>query len=265
MERQNMKRRMMLSGFGGVVLASMGGASLQAQSRSPISQELRAVLDKIARTDEGFAEPRIPVESLPASSTAVHLISKSGSYYLNADLSVPAGKNGIEIAADDVDIDGCGFHVNGVAGAVTSRTGIFAKGSNITLSDLSVSRCDSGCDFTGASRFVIWDVAALHCTRFGFALGDFGQSYDVEAYECGIALVTVGKGCCIEECGAFHCSSGFEGRGAGNLFLANSATDCAKPFTFEQTNAWGPVAIVAGAGDISLSPAASHPGANFVY
>jgi len=55
--------------------------------------------------------PSTPIQSLPATATAVHVISMPGSYHLTGDLSVPSGLSGIEILADWVTIDLSGFTI----------------------------------------------------------------------------------------------------------------------------------------------------------
>lgn len=71
----------------------------------------------------GEIEPRIAVQSLPAGATAMHVISQSGSYYLTGNISGATGKNGIQVLADNVTIDLCGFAVVGVTGGGDGFTG----------------------------------------------------------------------------------------------------------------------------------------------
>lgn len=65
-------------------------------------------------------EPRVPVQSLPGSATALHVISESGSYYLTGNITGVTGKNGIEVAADNISIDLNGFSLVGAVGAVSA-------------------------------------------------------------------------------------------------------------------------------------------------
>jgi hypothetical protein len=62
-------------------------------------------------------DARIPIDSLPGSGTSVHVVSAAGSYYLRGDVVGQPGKNGIEIGADNVQIDLNGFALVGGAGA----------------------------------------------------------------------------------------------------------------------------------------------------
>jgi hypothetical protein len=56
--------------------------------------------------------------SVAAGRGSVILISSPGSYYLTADVSVPADMNGIEITASNVTLDLNGFSVDGAAGSL---------------------------------------------------------------------------------------------------------------------------------------------------
>ncbi len=62
-------------------------------------------------------EPRVPVEALPGTGSALHVISSPGSYYLTANLAGVAGKSAIEITSSDVVLDLAGFSIVGTAGA----------------------------------------------------------------------------------------------------------------------------------------------------
>jgi parallel beta-helix repeat protein len=58
-------------------------------------------------------EARIPLNTVPGASNAVHVISQPGNYYLTANVVGSAGKNGILINADDVSIDLNGYTILG--------------------------------------------------------------------------------------------------------------------------------------------------------
>lgn len=63
-------------------------------------------------------EGRTPVQDLPGSAEAVHVVSEPGSYYLTANLTGESGKHGILIETSDVMLDLRGFHLAGVAGSL---------------------------------------------------------------------------------------------------------------------------------------------------
>jgi hypothetical protein len=64
-------------------------------------------------------EPRTPLNAhnTPSDSDSVYRITQPGSYYLTGSMTVPAGRHGIEIAADGVSIDLMGFVVQGESGS----------------------------------------------------------------------------------------------------------------------------------------------------
>ncbi|MCB9846645.1 MAG: hypothetical protein H6811_11755 [Phycisphaeraceae bacterium] len=63
-------------------------------------------------------EPRTPLQSLPGSTQAIHVISQPGSYYLTGPVVGQSGKHGIQITADDVTLDLNGFTLQGVSGSL---------------------------------------------------------------------------------------------------------------------------------------------------
>ncbi len=72
-------------------------------------------------------EARTPVQALPGDGSALHVISEPGSYYLTAAIAGEAGRDGIRIAASDVNLDLNGFTLRGVAG---SGNGIRVEGTD---------------------------------------------------------------------------------------------------------------------------------------
>ncbi|MCH9035557.1 MAG: hypothetical protein IID42_13820, partial [Planctomycetes bacterium] len=65
-------------------------------------------------------EPRVAVQSLPGSATALHVISEPGSYYLTGNITGVAGKHGIEVASDIISIDLNGFSLIGSPEALSA-------------------------------------------------------------------------------------------------------------------------------------------------
>jgi hypothetical protein len=103
-------------------------------------------------------EARTPIQSLPGSGTATHVISQPGSYYLTGNITGESGKNGIEIQASDVTLDLNGFTLIGVPG---SGTGIVAT---ISAQDIHVSGGtvrgweNGGIDLSQAFNCIIRDI-----------------------------------------------------------------------------------------------------------
>jgi hypothetical protein len=266
MERGEFDRRAVLAGLGGAVVGTLI-ASRAPQAAPPQPQGMQAVLDKIARTTQGFGESCLPVQAFPGTGTSAFRLTLAGSYYLNGNVVVTGGENGIEIAGNNIDLDLQGYSVIGPSGAagVPAGTGIVAAGTNIAVYDGSVANFSNGVDFGGASYSMVWDVTAIDATQAGFLCGSFNQHYDTEAHRClsGVGYEALGVSSQIHECGAFSCAVGFRVLGAHNLVLANSATDCALPFDIRAGNAWGPIVVVQG--DMSLVPKASDVNANLAY
>jgi hypothetical protein len=268
---KNVDRRALLAGMGGAVAGSLLATAARAgapRPPSPIDATLQRILDKIARTDAGFAEPCIPVQSLPGSEVAQFIISESGSYYLTQNIVGEPGRHAIDIQADDVDLDLCGFHIVGAAdpAGLAAGAGIHSDHSNVTVYDGTVIGFAVGVDFEHASRFIVWDVTSIGAVRAGFVLGSRGQAYDCDCYACfGPAFSSPGERSVVEECGAWTCAAGFSCPGTQNLLLANCATECPSPFEIAPGNSHGPIVDVTGVGDISAVPGSDHPGANFVY
>lgn len=79
----------------------------------------------------GEIEPRINVQTLPGSATALHVITAPGSYYLSANVVGVAGRHGIHIASDNVTLDLNGFSVIGAVGAgdgiTQPNTGVYHR------------------------------------------------------------------------------------------------------------------------------------------
>ncbi len=63
-------------------------------------------------------EPRTPIRDLSGSETSLFVIDAPGSYYLTGAIRGEAGKNGIEVRADNVTLDLNGFTLEGTPGSL---------------------------------------------------------------------------------------------------------------------------------------------------
>ena len=112
-------RRMLLAGAGIAGVAALAKLSKAGPLDPPpgavasTGRQLSEVYDKVARTSAGIGEPRIPVQSLAGSGTAVHVITQPGSYYLTENVVGAGATHGIAIQSSDVSLDLCGFAVRG--------------------------------------------------------------------------------------------------------------------------------------------------------
>lgn len=109
-------RRAILAGAG-----LLGAAALTRSSRAgPLDPPPGPVGPTYRTLDE--VQPRVAVQTLPAGATALHVISQPGSYYLTGHIEGVPGKDGIQIEADNVDLDLCGFTLQGVGGSLSGIT-----------------------------------------------------------------------------------------------------------------------------------------------
>ncbi len=223
-------RRALIAGIGGLA----AGATLFARNAKagpltpppgPIGSTGRTVqdiYDKIARTDAGLAEPRIPVQSLPGSATAVHVISQPGSYYLSTNLIGESGKSGIEISSENVCLDLGGHQMIGVPGSIhaISAIGGFATLRNVRIHNGSIRLWGgSGVAGRALSDSIVRHLSVDECTfdgsipdRSNVVLARRGTIVDVKA--------SGGTGIgCLE--GAFVMGCQQLG-GSGGIFVADA-------------------------------------------
>lgn len=85
-------------------------------------------------------EARTPVSpnTTPGTATSVFSITQPGSYYLTSNLTVPAGKSGIEIATNQVTLDLNGFAIFGLSNSVDGIT-VSAIRKHITVRNGRIS------------------------------------------------------------------------------------------------------------------------------
>ncbi|MBL8885542.1 MAG: right-handed parallel beta-helix repeat-containing protein [Phycisphaerales bacterium] len=241
-------RRVLLGALGGAAgiavmskIAQGGPLNPPAGPIAPTGKTVQEIYDKIARTDLGLAEARIPVQSLPGSPTATHVISQSGSYYLTGNILGVAGKNGIEITADDVSLDLCGYSM---IGGGSSLSGVLA-----TSATASLRLCDGKltgwgqrgvhtqalraavlCDLIGANNgddgfflgnnHVCRNCIAVGNGHFGFVSQENASYFGCAARQNGFGGFDAAFGSCVESCVAENNS--FEGiRAAFESRIAN--------------------------------------------
>ncbi|MCG3121871.1 MAG: hypothetical protein GIKADHBN_00243 [Phycisphaerales bacterium] len=168
-------RRMILAGAGLVGAAALArvakGGPLDPPLGpvAPTGRTVQEIYDKVARTSVGYAEPRVPVQSLPGSATALHVITEPGSYYLTGNILGQPGKNGIEIHANGVVLDLQGYAVIGcgLAGITSIGTAAHIK----VFNGRSRQNGAFGVDLTGADGTgfggIVEDVRAEDNTRDG--------------------------------------------------------------------------------------------------
>lgn len=131
-------------------------AAVVAPSRA-LAGPLSPPLGPVASTQKDLAEiePRIAInaDNTPGDANSVFRISQPGSYYLTANVLGQAGKNGIEIAADNVTLDLNGFTLDGqnLAGALSGVTVEGLVLLNVVKNGLVVRWPGSGINLDGAA------------------------------------------------------------------------------------------------------------------
>jgi hypothetical protein len=246
MRRQRFERRALLAGVGGIVAGSMlapkssaGDLEPPPGGVSPTGLTLSELSEKVARTPQGRAEARRPVESLPdASGTALYRITEPGSYVVTQNLHFSPGLDGIVVEADDVQIDLNGHTLFGpTMPDGTSSAAIRTTAAMVTVYDGTLQGWTHGVMFSGASRFVIEDVDSAGASVAAFTLGADGECFDCNAYAvAGTAFVLDGARTVVHECGAWECAVGFQCTG-DNLEIYDCNVYAAQGAAFSFTGA----------------------------
>jgi hypothetical protein len=123
----DLDRRFLLGGLAGAAgISALAAMAKGAGGGGPLAPPAGPVASTSKPLSE--VEPRTAVNAAntPGDNNVRYRITQPGSYYLTGNLQATAqGLNGIEIAADNVTLDLCGFTVQGAAG---TGDGIFANG-----------------------------------------------------------------------------------------------------------------------------------------
>ena len=182
-------RRTLLAGAGVVGVAAMarlahaGPLAPPTGPVAPTGRTAQEIYDKIARTDVGLAEPRIPIESLTGSATALYLIDQPGSYYLSGNIMGVTGKNGIEIASSDVSIDLCGHRMLGTATGTLKGITVVSDCDHISITNGHVTGwSQSGIHLyrdppNVARYFLLTRLHVADCLGVGIRVGESAQLY----------------------------------------------------------------------------------------
>lgn len=202
------RRRMLLAGVGAVGALAVARSARAATCGDtgplgPTGPTMRQVFDKIAETDEGVAEARIPIQSLGGSATAQYLITQRGVYYFTDNIVGVAGMSCIEVDADDVEIEGDGFCIVGVPGVRSCITTVGAHEA-IVLCDISIVSWDERCIDMPSSKDcyaeTLW-FRKCQCPPGTYLLsfGEGGIVDDCNVLECSCAHLRVGAHGKVEE------------------------------------------------------------------
>jgi parallel beta-helix repeat protein len=151
-------------------------------------------------------EPRIPIDATtaPGTTTALHRISQSGSYYLTGNLTGVAGKAGIEILAHNVSIDLNGYTLEGVAGSLEGIRNAGALGDNTTIRNGVVTGWgDDGVNLAASGNSDGNRIEAIHVAGnggYGVITGISAVVRDCIASTNALGGIVVPNGGVIESC-----------------------------------------------------------------
>ncbi len=156
-------------------------------------------------------EPRIPVEWLPGSATALHVITAPGSYVLTGNIVAAGDVAAIEVASDNVTLDLNGFALVAEGGGAASAIDFPAEQHSIAIRNGTIKGW-------GAHAIRGWNckdcqVSHILATDIGATMIQLGESATVSECTVGNGSFTgiqVSAGSLIKDCVAIWCGQGFE-------------------------------------------------------
>lgn len=144
-------------------------------------------------------EARIPVQSLSGSTSAIYVITQSGSYYLTSNINGVTDKHGIEIDANNVTIDLNGYSLIGPGKAAGS----------------------SGYGINGDNSVKIFNGSITSWRSDGIHLSNYARVTNVEVADCGGNGITVETGSTVTGCQSHdNTLSGINAAGEGCVVSA---------------------------------------------
>ena len=169
-------------------------------------------------------EPRIPVEWLPGSATAMHVITAPGSYVLTGNLVGTGDVAAIEVASDNVTIDLNGFSLIAESAGSASAIDFPAEQHSIAIRNGTIRGW-------GAHAIRGWNckdcqVSHILATDTGATTIQLGESATVSECTVGNGAFTgiqVSAGSLIEDCVAIWCGQGFELSGENFMIVRSVA------------------------------------------
>ncbi len=213
---------------------------------------LDAIERKVARTTQGFAEPRTPITACPPSATAQFVITEPGAYYLPSNLPQVQGQVCIDIQCSDVDIDGQGFSFVGTGNSASPPSTCIRASlqENIEIYDCSFSGWIGPCvDLHDCDQCAVSDVNFRRCTcpnglnlvRAGidFSFEDCKVSSSSGGLLCGhtshfrnidvhssVCVTHCGDSCCVEDCTFSGSTGGTDATGQAAPMLRCGSNCC---------------------------------------
>jgi parallel beta-helix repeat protein len=170
-------------------------------------------------------EPRTAVNATntPGNSNALFRITAPGSYYLTANVMGTAGKNGIEIAANDVTLDLGGFAVLGVTAA--SGSGVVSTLANqvgLTVRNGTIRQWGQiGLDLSSVTGAHVSSITTANNSTHGVFVGNNASIEDCISRSNGQAGILTGSGAVLARCVVDG------NNGTGNFAAITSGDRCA--------------------------------------
>lgn len=138
-------------------------------------------------------EPRFPISIIPTNLTV------GGSYYLVTNLTGVAAANGIEVSAEGVSIDLCGFSLIGVNGSLSGIWASFVQ--NFSLRNGTVTGWgEHGVDTSNARGATFRDLNLTHNAERGLYSGPNSRVQDCIARNNNTHGFYIGSGSLVTGC-----------------------------------------------------------------
>jgi hypothetical protein len=167
-------------------------------------------------------EPRVDVSTLPGDAAALHIISRSGSYYLSKNLTLGKTNDAIRIVAPNVTLDLNGFSIAGPFFPKSTGTGVDTGATSlqaVRIRNGAIKGIGMGIDLSNVSQASIDNIRVTGCTEAAFKLGHGCSVANCVAAENGAGFSASLKNRCIFlNCSALaNTSSGINTGGDGSI------------------------------------------------
>ncbi|MHC4617730.1 MAG: hypothetical protein ACYTEQ_08240, partial [Planctomycetota bacterium] len=142
-------------------------------------------------------QPAKAVQSLPGDANSLHVINESGSYYLTGNITGVAGKNGIEIASDNVTLDLKGFTLIGVPGSLDGITSVSTRYNVAVVNGSVYDWGEDGVDASNAGNSQFANLRIYENTGVGLTAGQGSTVDHCTARDNGVIGIGANAGAVI--------------------------------------------------------------------
>jgi hypothetical protein len=232
-------RRFLLGGLAGAAGVSAFSAMAKA---GPLNPPAGAVGSSGKTLTDVEPRTAINATNTPGDANSVFRIAQAGSYYLAANVLIPANKTGIEIAASGVTVDLNGFVLTsfgGLQGIVASSTSI----ERITVRNGRILGGTGGVDLAGINDVTVESVAAEVATGPGIRTGARAAVVNCSAISNTTSGITVGEQSHVERCtAASTAGTGIEAAAGSRIVDCVSQGNTSRGYTLNACETSGCVA-----------------------